>query len=233
MRVEVVGPAGPTLGSGQEADALVWWNPAASPFPVIEGQGWTKEVKAPYDRLPARAEKIVRKPVWALSRNATGLTVRFKTTARSITVHYAVKGKLNAPHFATTGMSGLDLYAVDNKGEWHWAPGKYDFGEKPGDTISYTFEISKADTDRETGCEYILYLPIYNTVDWLKIGTPRGALFEPLPTRAEKPIAIYGTSITQGACASRPGRAWPSIVGRALNTPVINLGFSGNGTLDP
>ncbi|MES2461165.1 MAG: SGNH/GDSL hydrolase N-terminal domain-containing protein, partial [Armatimonadota bacterium] len=74
-----------------------------------------------------------------------------------------------------TGMSGLDLYAVDKNGGWHWAPGKYDFGEKPGDTIMYTFEVSKGDAADKNGREYVLYLPIYNTVDWLKIGTPRTA----------------------------------------------------------
>src|SRR5690606_42059066 len=47
-----------------------------------------------------------------------------------------------------------------------------------------------------------------------------------------KPIVVYGTSITQGACATRPGLAWTNIVGRALPNPIVNLGFSGNGRLE-
>ena len=50
--------------------------------------------------------------------------------------------------------------------------------------------------------------------------------------REEKPIVLYGTSIAHGACASRPGMAWSSIVHRHLDYPLINLGFSGNGRLE-
>jgi hypothetical protein len=221
-----------TTGFAQSADSLNWWDPAANSLPVIEGQGWPTEVKEPYNRLPARAEKSVRKPVWDLSRNATGLIIRFKTTAQTFTVKYTVKGRLNMPHFSTTGVSGLDLYSPGLDGSWSWAPGIYKFGTKPGDTITYVFTVSKADPAYKSGREYCLYLPIYNTVDWLKIGVPKAEKFEPLSPGKEKSIAIYGTSITQGACASRPGMAWPAIVGRRLNRPMINLGFSGNGTLD-
>ncbi|MDF3077038.1 MAG: lipolytic protein family [Sphingobacteriaceae bacterium] len=224
--------AASTNAFAQAQKNLKWWDPASSSFPVLEGQGWAKDLKEPYNRLPARAEKLVRKPVWALSCNSTGLIIRFKTTAPGFTVQYAVKGRLNMPHFSTTGVSGLDLYSPNHDGGWSWAPGDYKFGEKPGDTISYTYNISSDNAAYKTGREYFLYLPNYNTVDWMKIGVPEDAVFEPLPVRTEKPIAIYGTSITQGACASRPGMTWPAIVGRRLNQPMINLGFSGNGTLD-
>ena len=217
--------------TAQMTDSLTWWDPASNDFPVLEGQGWTNEVKEPYNRLPARAEKLVRKPVWSLSRNSTGLIIRFKTNAETLTIKYAVKGRLNMAHFSTTGVSGLDLYAVNSKGDWSWGPGRYNFGDQPGDTITYTYSISK-DAGNKNDREYVLYLPIYNTVSWLKIGVPKNTVFEPLPARSQKPIVIYGTSITQGACASRPGMAWPAIVGRRLDHSMINLGFSGNGTLD-
>jgi lysophospholipase L1-like esterase len=77
-----------------------------------------------------------------------------------------------------------------------------------------------------------LYLPLYNGVDSVEIGVPAGAAFRGLPPRADKPIVFYGTSITQGACASRPGMVHTAILGRRLNRPVINLGFSGNGKMD-
>jgi hypothetical protein len=66
----------------------------------------------------------------------------------------------------------------------------------------------------------------------MEIGVPDSSLFSPLPLRFEKPVVVYGTSIAQGACASRPGMAWTAILGRKLDTPVINLGFSGNGRLE-
>ena len=81
--------------------------------------------------------------------------------------------------------------------------------------------------------EYMLYLPLYNGVDSLEIGVPKGASFEPIAPHKEKPIVFYGTSIMQGGCASRPGMAQTAILSRRLDNPTINLGFSGNGTMDP
>jgi lysophospholipase L1-like esterase len=80
--------------------------------------------------------------------------------------------------------------------------------------------------------DYAIYLPLYNGTSRLKIGLPSNAIFEPIAPRAERPIVFYGTSITHGACASRPGMPHPSILGRRLNRPVINLGFSGNGRME-
>lgn len=218
----------------QKTDSLKWWNPAENSFSAIEGQAWTDEVRETYDRLPGRAEKIVRNQVWNLSRNSTGLVVRFKTDAQQITVAYKVKGGLAMPHFSATGVSGVDLYSVNKDGGWNWVPGKYSFtgASTNKDTITYRFNITGDNGIYKNGREYRLYLPIYNTLGWLKIGVPQNTTLNPLPARVEKPIVIYGTSITQGGCVSRPGMAWTSIVGRKLNQPVINLGFSGNGTLD-
>ena len=83
--------------------------------------------------------------------------------------------------------------------------------------------------------EYVLYLPLYNGVQEVKIGVPEGATLEvagPRPV-GTKPIVFYGTSILQGGCASRPGMAYPAILGRRLDWPTINLGFSGNALSEP
>ncbi|MBL8897288.1 MAG: hypothetical protein JNM84_06660, partial [Planctomycetes bacterium] len=81
--------------------------------------------------------------------------------------------------------------------------------------------------------EWLLYLPLYNGVEKLELGVPAGAELEELPPPSAKPIAIYGTSIAHGACASRPGMAWTAILGRELAREVVNLGFSGNGRMEP
>ena len=80
--------------------------------------------------------------------------------------------------------------------------------------------------------EYLLYFPLYNGVEKVEIGVDADASFSGIKPRRDKPVVFYGTSITQGACASRPGMAYPSILGRWLDRPVINLGFSGNGKMD-
>jgi lysophospholipase L1-like esterase len=80
---------------------------------------------------------------------------------------------------------------------------------------------------------YTVYLPLYNGVESLEIGIPSGASFRGIAPRKEKPILFYGTSIMHGACASRTGMSISAIVGRRFKRPVINLGFSGNGQMEP
>lgn len=212
-----------------QSTGFTWWNPKTSEFPVIEGQAWPKELKNPYDRLPARAEKLVREPVWGLSNQSAGLMIRFRSNADSIKIRYTVGGKHALPHMPATGVSGVDLYAISSDGDWRWCAGKYAFN----DTISYTFKnLAPNDGYHKLGREYRLFLPLYNSVKWMEIGVQEGSKFTPLAVRPDKPIVTYGTSIMQGACASRPGMAWTAIVGRKLDRPLINLGFSGNGRME-
>jgi len=217
---------------GQKAgdEKMKWLNPAQLGFPVLEGQAWPAEVKNFYDRFPAKAEKSVRKEVWQLSRNAAGVKLRFKTDAKNITVRYKVENKNYAMnHFPATGVSGIDLYSRNRDGSWAWATGKYRFG----DTISYRYQNLDLNSENyPQGREFHLYLPLYNTVSWLEIGVPEQNSFEVLQPRKEKPIVVYGTSIAQGGCASRPGMAWTAILERKLEMPLVNLGFSGNGRLE-
>jgi hypothetical protein len=122
-----------------------------------------------------------------------------------------------------TGVSGVDLYARNASGQWRWVQ-----VTKP-DAQEVRAEIVK---DLAPGLrEYAAYLPLYNGVDSLEIGVPAGAKFEGLPPRTQ-PIVFYGTSITHGAAASRPGMVHTAILGRRLDRPVVNLGFSGNGRMD-
>jgi hypothetical protein len=202
-----------------------WQEPAKSALPVIAGKGWHKDLAAPYDRLPARSEKDVRPPVWQLSHNTAGEYIDFETNASSITVKYKVTGALNMPHMPSTGVSGVDLYEQDVHGNWHWAKGNYSFG----DTIVYQFEHIVPAVPAK---HYRLYLPLYNTVSWLTIGVPTSNSLTLQHVDNKPALVLYGTSIMQGACASRPGLAWSNILGRKLDMPVINLGFSGNGTLE-
>jgi len=208
-----------------------WWDPAGNAFPVVEGQAWPKEVISPYDRLPGRARQTLNPNVWNISHSSAGLYLKFRTDATEIKVRYAVQGKNNfaMSHMPATGVSGIDLYAIDHSGTWTWAPGNFSFG----DTIEYRYSNIEADQifpGRD--CEYRLFLPLYNVVSWMEIGVPSENHFLPMPLQPEKPIVVYGTSIAQGACASRPGLAWTALLERAFDRPVINLGFSGSGQLE-
>ena len=139
-----------------------------------------------------------------------------------------MKGALSMPHMPATGVSGIDLYATDNNGQERWCVGRYVMQ----DTITYDFSGLSYAAKTGKGFEYQLFLPLYNSVSWLEIGVPENTSFRFLPVSQEKPLVIYGTSIAQGACASRPGMAWGNILNRKSEHPVINLGFSGNGKLE-
>lgn len=194
----------------------------------LEGQGWT-DLKAPFDRLPAKAEKTARPPVWGLSRNSTGLCVRFVTDATTIHARWTLTGKnLAMPHMPATGVSGLDLYVKTAAGKWQWVAN----GRPTAETNTAQLASGLPAGEKE----YILYFPLYNGVSSVEIGLPKGTSLKKAddrPKGKDKPIVFYGTSITQGGCASRPGMVHTAIIGRKLDRPVINLGFSGNGTLDP
>ena len=191
----------------------------------VEGRAWTDAERLQwFDRLPAAAEKTVTPAVWSLSRDSAGMMVRFKTDATAIHVHYKLrKAQLGMPHMPATGVSGVDLYARDAGGKWRWVQ-----VTRPA-TQEVRAEIIKGLAPGFR--EYAAYLPLYNGVESLEIGVPRGATFEGLAPRA-KPIVFYGTSITHGACASRPGMVHTAILGRRFDYPVVNLGFSGNGRMD-
>lgn len=213
----------------QVADDIIWWDPLDYESEVIEGQGWTKNLESGFDRLPKDVKDKVSKSLWNLSKNSAGLSIRFRSNASKIFVKYKLKGDMSMQHMPTTGVSGLDLYAKDSDGKWLWVQGNYSFGKN---SSCYFNNLKPNDEYHNQGREYKLLLPLYNSVDSLVIGVPRNTLFHPLMKRKEKPIVAYGTSITQGACASRPGMAWTSILERKMDRPLINLGFSGQGLLD-
>ncbi len=191
----------------------------------VEGREWPSAERLRYfDRLPAEAEKTVTQAVWNLSRDSAGMMVRFKTDAGALHVHYKVaKAVLGMPHMPATGVSGVDLYARDEAGKWRWVQ----VTRPAAQEIKTELIKGLAPGMRE----YAAYLPLYNGVEFLEIGVPKGAHFEGLAPRT-KPVVFYGTSITHGACASRPGMVHTAILGRRLDLPVANLGFSGNGRMD-
>ena len=214
----------PAMGTNKAAAAKLDWHDVTQWG--VEGRAWgTQERKRWFDRLPSKAEGKVTSAVWNLSRDSSGMMVRFKTDASSIHARYTLmKANLGMPHMPATGVSGIDLYARDEHGKWRWVQ----VIKPAAQNVQAEIISGLAPGYRE----YAAYLPLYNGVENLEIGVPQGAKFEGLAPRAEKPIIFYGTSITHGACASRPGMVHTAILGRRLDRPVINLGFSGNGKMD-
>jgi lysophospholipase L1-like esterase len=129
---------------------------------------------------------------------------------------------------ASTGTSGLDLYVKTEKGEWRWLA--------VSRVAAQTNNVALVTNLPPGRREYLLYLPLYNGTQFVEIGVPRGATVTPAGPWGpgdRRPILFYGTSILHGACASRPGMVHSAILGRRFHRPTINLGFSGNGKMEP
>jgi hypothetical protein len=193
----------------------------------VEGLGFG-DVKSPYDRLPERAEGVVRPEVWNLSRDSAGVLVRFTASTPAIHARWKLTSKnLAGANITAVASSGLDLYARTDAGQWRWLGiGRPTQLENPDVLINGTPPASR---------EYMIYLPLRNGVTSLEIGVPKGATVAPAPARAagRKSIVFYGTSITHGISASRAGMTHVAMLGRTFNREVINLGFSGNGRMEP
>jgi len=210
-----------------QADAgLKWFNPRLHTGTTLKGKAWQNTDSANYyNRLPIAAEKEVRKEVWNLAKNTAGEYIDFTTNAQKIVVKYQLSGSKSLDNMPTLGVSGLDLYAQDTQNKWHWIKAGYSYK----DTVTYSYENFNTSVSIK---KIRLYLPLYNTPKWLKIGVAVTDDFTVEKLEEQPVLVFYGTSIMQGASASRPGMAWTNILGRKLNQPVINLGFSGNGRLE-
>ena len=217
--------ANQTARAEPDANAILHWTDIRDLG--VEGRGWTNTGSF-YDRLPARAEGVVRQPVWDLSHNSAGMCVRFVTDATTIRARWALtESWLYLPNTTAIGKSGLDLYVKTEKG-WHWLA--------VGIPTEQTNEVALVKDLIPGKREYLLYLPLYNGTKFVELGIPDGCALEKAPAWGpgeRKPMVFYGTSILQGLAASRPGMVHSAILQRRFNWPVINLGFSGNGKMEP
>lgn len=125
-----------------------------------------------------------------------------------------------------TGVRGVDLYGFSGN-QWQYI--------KTGFPSEKTSEYTLLTAGDGKSREYLLNLPLYDGVESLEIGVNASAEITPAIEKhlmKKKPIVYYGTSITQGGCASRPGLAFTNILSRKLDQSFINFGFSGNGTIE-
>ena len=197
----------------------------SSNFPLIGKI--TDETETRYERLPAYLKDNVSRPgIWRLGKNTSGLALLFKSNSTSISAKWEVLGNVSMNHFTETGIKGLDLYAwVNNK--WQHVNSAQPSGKKTERVIIKNMIPKER--------EYMLFLPLYDGVIDLSIGVDSTATIDVPRTvhiDSKNPIVVYGNSVTQGGCATRPGMSYTNILTRWMNREFINLGFSGNGQLD-
>lgn len=196
----------------------------AAQFPLLGKI--TDETETRYERLPAYLKNITRPPVWHLGKNSSGLALRFRSNTTTLSARWSLLGDVSMNHMTDTGIKGLDLYA--------WNGEKWQFVNTGRPTAKENEKVIISNMIPEER-EYLLYLPLYDGITALYVGIDSTAYIAPpalVYPVTDKPIVCYGTSITQGGCATRAGMSYTNILERWLNREVINLGFSGNGQLD-
>ena len=191
---------------------------------LIEGTTFTDSVKEnTYDRIPVSYKNKVRTPIWDLSKNSAGISIRFLTNSSAISVKWELLNDTKMNHMAETGIKGIDLYCkLDSK--WQFVNTARPEGKENVFLLIDHMPVKMR--------EYKMYLPLYDGVTKLEIGIDSLSKIEKPIKSNQRPIVFYGTSITQGGCASRPGMAYTNIISRKLDVECLNFGFSGNGKME-
>ncbi len=154
----------------------------------VEGRGFS-ETKSYFDRLPAKAEGVVRKAVWGLSLHSAGMSSRFNTDSRDLHVRYRLKSaRVAMPHMPATGVSGVDLYGTNKEGADRWIS----VSRPSAQDVNYKW-VTGIDPPGRNGRLYTAYLPLYNGVEKMEVGVRSGSRFAPIDPRKKGTIVFYGT----------------------------------------
>ena len=203
-----------------EEPDIVWRNAGEAPFRICGL--YEPQAEGPFRRMPENVAKRVSEGVAQLALNTAGGRVRFRTDSPYVAIHAEMNSVCRMDHMAFTGIFGFDLYG--RKGGEEVYLGTF----RPPVDLQTGYESKIALPD---GGEWdvTIYFPLYNNVDRLWIGLKEGcALAAPCEYEFSRPVVFYGSSITQGGCASRPGNSFAAIASRMLDCDHVNLGFSGS-----
>ena len=208
-------------------NGIIYRNVRNSPFEIY---GLYKpQRQEPFSRMSEEVAKQVNNGVARLNQYAAGGRVRFCTDSKYVAIKTSQPVFSNMSHMALISSAGFDIY-IDNE---EYSDSRYYDTFKPSTGMKDGFEAKIEFPNRQK--RYLtLNFPSYSAVADLEIGLEATAFCgEGLKYKAISPIVYYGSSITQGACSSRPGNAYPNIICRHTNIDFINLGFSGSALGEP
>lgn len=204
----------------------------ASKFRIIN-KGWDNTTE-PYTRLPQQYMDSCRKDQQWLYNHSSGIAVRFATNSKRVAAQWNLKNNFHMQHMAMTGIKGTDLYCLNEKtGKWeHVNTARPQEKNFVADSVQSKVYVEYQDGEMH---EYMIYLPLYDGINWLQIGVDSTATL--IKPQVESPrkmgkIVLYGTSIQQGGCASRTGMAPSAMIQRDFNLECVNLATSGQATMD-
>ena len=187
-----------------------------------------------YMRVPDDVSKKANPSLLSLSKMTAGGRLRFVTDSSYIAIRASLPAFIPLPHMSITGSHGFSVYA-DGFFQARYSPRFNDFSGVSGDYLKervlFVEKKTLIPSDKKRVID--IYFPLYGGVAQLYIGVEQGAVIERAPEyKFKKPMLFYGSSIVQGACVSRPGNDYISVLARRLDSDYINLGFSGNGNAE-
>lgn len=185
--------------------------------------GKAMDTKKIYHRVDTTVYSKMPQKVKSLFTNSAGIAIAFTTNSTSVSAKWSVKGGKGLANMSDINSMGLDLY-IKKDGAWRYAG----IGRPEG---SYSEQVIATNMDTLTK-ECLLYLPTYDEITSLEIGVDKSSFIKPSASTFTGKYVIYGSSITQGASASRPGLAYPARMARATGLNFVNLGLSGNGKME-
>ncbi len=202
-------------------DETVFFNCLEEPFKVY-GLMFPENENDVFHRMPYEVAKDVNEGVATLNHHSAGGRVKFRTNSPYIIIRVKEPAIYRAPHFTLCGSAGFDLYK-DVDGEV-----MYVSSFMPPNDMQDGYE-AKRETGISEETDITIHFPLYSRVKSLEIGIAVGSTLKPAADyKYDVPVVYYGSSITQGGCASRPGMAYQNIISRELDCDHINLGFSGS-----
>jgi len=205
---------------------LHWHLPYQEPF-ALAGFAWFA-VDRRYRRLPRNPNYPLPPAVDMLANHTAGGQIRIQTDSSRLAVRVRLAGRSNMDHMPSTGQCGFDLYVGPPGAQRYLNTIRADCRR------STKYEYLLLQTPERAMRNFTLNFPLYQGVKEVSIGLDADAQLAPPPPYAQPGrIVTYGTSITHGGCASRPGCAYTNILSRRLNQEFINLGFSGSGCGEP
>ncbi|MBQ2734222.1 MAG: SGNH/GDSL hydrolase family protein [Clostridia bacterium] len=225
-RIEKIDKAMAVEATVTEPD-IVFYDIRRAPFAVYGLYNYRTEPD--FKRMPDEVAQTVSKGVAGLAYHTAGGRVRFSSDSAYVAIRAEMPKIGRMPHFALTGSSAFDLYVDD-----------------PETGITRFYKEFRPAFDFTGGYESIVrfgekklrhftvHFPSYSRVRNLRIGLQQDATVgEGMKYRNDKPVVYYGSSITQGGCASRPGNSYQNVIAQRLGLDYINLGFSGSGKGEP
>jgi len=201
-------------------DDLIWINAKSDVFNIY-GLYEPKNNDV-FRRMPEEVAENTNPGVVHLHTNTSGGRITFETDSQYVAIKMTSKANTRFSHMPFTGVAGFDLYIYDEHKFTYWKTFTPPFAFDDGYESVVNFPTPGTR-------KVMLHFPLYNNVDTLHIGLQKDSEVKSFaPYKDVPPILYYGSSITQGGCASRPGNNYPAIISRWNMIDFICLGFSGS-----